>query len=71
MKIHKSLIEELVARKSHASPCVEADKVHLYNLLVQALQDGPLESALQAHEDLKDGMEVIKTIMVQLGGKHK
>ena len=70
-KTHKSLIEELVAQKFHDSACVEADKVILYNHLDKSLQNGPLESALQANEDTKDGQAVIETIMLQHGGKGK
>ena len=62
---HKSLVEELVARKSHSSSCVEADKILLYDHLDKALPGGPLESVLQAHEDTKDGQAVMSTILLQ------
>ena len=39
------LCAELVARKSHLSPCVEIDKVTLYNYIYPTLEGGPLESA--------------------------
>ena len=70
-KTHKSLIGELVTRKSHDSSCVEVHKVVLYNHLDKALQNGPLESALQANEDTKDGQAVMKIIMLQHGKKRK
>ena len=66
---NKSLIEELVARKSHDSACVETNKILLFNRLDKALQNGPQESAIQAHESNKDSQAVMKTIMVQHGGK--
>ena len=66
---HKSLVEALVARKSHSSSCVEADKILLYDHLDKALSGGPLESVLQAHEDTKDGQAVMSTILLQHGGK--
>ena len=65
---HGSLCEELVNRKSHSSPCVEIDKVALYDLLYPALEGGPLESALQPHEKTKDGMKMIKAMYTQHGG---
>ena len=68
---HKSLIEELVNRKSYLSLCVEADKVTLYDHLDKALSGGPLESVLQAHEDTKDGQAVMESIIKQHGGKTK
>ena len=43
---HKSLVEELVAQKSHLSSCVEADKILLYDHLDKVLLGGPLESVL-------------------------
>ena len=64
---HKSLGEEIVARKSHSSACVEVDKVALYSLLASALKGGPLESTLQPHEKTKDGQAVIKLMYVQYG----
>ena len=67
----KSLIEDLVARKSHSSSCVEADKILLYDNLDKALSGGPLESVLQAHEDTKDGQAVMSTILLQHGGRGK
>ena len=68
---HGSLCEELVNRKSHSSPCVEIDKVALYDLLYPALEGGPLESALQPHEKTKDGIKVIKAMYTQHGGTQK
>ena len=68
---HGSLSAELVARKSHLSPCVEIDKVTLYNYIYPALEGGLLESACQPHEKTKDGMKVIKTIYTQHGGHQK
>jgi len=68
---HGSLTEELVNRKLHTSNCIEADKVILFDLLDRALANGPLESALQAHEDTKDGQEVMRSIMKQHGGAAK
>ena len=68
---HGSLTEELVNRKLHTSNCLEADKVILYDLLDRALANGPLESALQAHEDTKDGQAVMRSIIKQHGGTAK
>ena len=68
---HGSLTEELVNRKLHTSNCLEADKVILYDLLDRALANGPLESALQAHEDTKDGQAVMRSITKQHGGTAK
>ena len=68
---HKSLVKELVARKSHSSSCFEADKILLYDYLDKALSGGPLESVLQAHEDTKDGQAVMSTILLQHEGKEK
>ena len=68
---HKSLVEEIVARKSLQSACVEIDKVALYDLLVAALESGPLEITLQPHEKTKDGQAVIKSVYVQHGGPQK
>ena len=56
---HKSFVEKMVARKSHSSPCVETDKVTLFELLETSLQGGPLELALQPHDGSKDGRAVI------------
>ena len=56
---YKSLVEELVARKSFTSSCVEADRVMLYDHLDKALSHGPYESTLQAFEDSKDGQAVM------------
>ena len=60
---HKSLVEELVARKSHSSTCFEVDKILLYDYLDKALSGGPLESVLQAHEDTKGGQAVVSTLL--------
>lgn len=68
---YKSLTEEIVARKSHNSTCVETDKVTLFGLLEKALKGRPLESALQPHEDSKDGQVVIKSMYVQYEGRTK
>ena len=65
---YSSLSAELVARKFHLSPCVEIDKVTLYDYLYPALEGGPLESACQPHEKTKDGMKVIKEMYAQYGG---
>ena len=62
--IHKSFVEELVARKSHSISCVEADKILLYNHLNKAFSGGPLETVLQAHKDDKDGQAVMSTILL-------
>ena len=43
---HKSLAEEIVAKKSHNGTCVETDKVTLFGLLVKVLKDGHLELTL-------------------------
>ena len=68
---HKSLVEELVAQKSHLSLCVEADKILLYDHLDKALSGSPLESVLQPHEDTKDGQVVMSNILLQHGRKDK
>ena len=68
---HGSLCKELVNRKSHSSSCVKINKVTLYDLLYRALEGGPLDSALQPHEKIKDGMKVIKAIYTQHGGTQK
>ena len=41
----------------------------MFNHLDKALQNGTLELAIQAHKDTKDDQAVMKTIMVQHGGK--
>ena len=64
---HKSLVEKLVAKKSHLSSCVEADKILWYDHLDKALSGSPLELILQAHEDTKDGRAVMSTIILQHG----
>ena len=53
------MIEELVERKSQRDTCAETDKVTLYGYFETALENGPLESALQSHEETKDGQAVI------------
>ena len=68
---YKSLTEETVARKSHNGTCVETDKVALYGYLEKALEDGPLESCLQPHEDSKDGLAIMKSLLQQHGGNLK
>ena len=68
---HSSMVGELIARKSQRDTCAETDKVTLYSLLVPALEEGPLESALQPHEDTKDGQAVVQEITVQQGGRVK
>ena len=68
---HKSLVEELVAQKSHLSSCVESGKILLYDHLDKAFSGGPLKSVLQAHEDTKDGQAVMCTILLQHGGRGK
>ena len=62
---------ELIARKSQRDTCAETDKVTLYGYLVPALENGPLESALQPHEETKDGQAVVRTILLQYGGRNK
>ena len=68
---HKSLVGELVARKSCFNSCGEADKVVLFDYLDKALAHDPYKSTLQAFEDSKDGQAVIKTIILQHGGVTK
>ena len=68
---HSSMIGELIARKSQRDTCAETDKVTLYGYLVPALENGPLESALQPHEETKDGQAVVRTILLQHGGRNK
>lgn len=68
---HSSMVGEMIARKSQRDACAETDKVTLYGLLVPALENGPLESALQPHEDTKDGQAVIQEIKTQHGGRAK
>ena len=70
-EIHRSLCEELVNRKSHSSPCVENDKVSLYDLLYPALEGGPLELTLQPHKKSKDDIKVIKAMYTQHDGTQK
>ena len=65
------MIEELVERKSKRDNCAETDKVTLYGYLKTALESGPLESALQPHEDIKDGQAVIQEMYMQHGGRTK
>ena len=65
------MVAELIARKSQLDTCAETDKVTLYGLLAPALENGPLESALQPHEDTKDGQAVIQEIKTQHGGRSK
>ena len=43
----------------------------MYNHLDRALTGGPLESALQEHEDTKNGQAVMDSIVKQHGGKGK
>ena len=68
---HSSMTGELIARKSQRDTCAETDKVTLYGYLVPALENGPLESALQPHEETKDGQAVVRTILLQHGGRNK
>ena len=70
-RAHPSMVAELIARKSQLDTCAETDKVTLYGLLAPALENGPLESALQPHEDTKDGQAVIQEIKMQYGGRSK
>ena len=65
------MIEELVERKSQRDTCDETDKVILYGYFETALTGGPLESALQPHEDTKDGQAVIREMHMQHGGRAK
>ena len=65
---HKSLTGEMIARKDHNGPGVETDKVILYGHLFKALKDGLYESCLQPHEDSKDGLAVMNSIIHQHGG---
>ena len=62
---------ELIARKSQRDTCAETDKVTLSGYLVTASEDGPLESALQPHEDTQYGQAVIREIYMQHGGRAK
>ena len=71
MVTHKSLAEEIIAWKSHNGTCVETHKVTLFGLLVKALEDGPLESALQPHEKTKDSQAIVKEMFIQHGGRVK
>ena len=68
---HKSLVEELAARKFYLNSCVEADKILLYDHLDKALSGSPHELVLQAHKDDKDGQAVTNTILLQHVGKGK
>ena len=68
---HHSMAGELIARKSQRDTCAESDKVTLYGLLVPALENGPLESALQPHEETRDGRAVMREIATQHGGRVK
>ena len=68
---YKSLVEEIVALKSYYSPCVETDKVALFKHLEKALEDGPYELCLQPHEDSKDGLAVMKSLLQQHDGNPK
>ena len=61
------LVAEIIAPKSHSSPCVETDKVTLFEFIEKALQCGPLELSLQPHEDTKDDQAVIKSMYIQHG----
>ena len=65
------MIEELVERKSQRDTCAETDKVTLYGYFETALENGPLESALQPHKDTKDGQAVIREMYMQHGGRAK
>ena len=59
----------MIARKDHGGSCVETDKVILYGHLDKALKDGLYESCLQPHEDSKDGLAVMKSLLQQHGVK--
>ena len=65
------MVGELVARKSQRDTCAETDRVTFYGYLLTALEDGPLESALQPHEETKDGQAVFQEILLQYGGRSK
>ena len=65
------MLGELIERKSQLDTCAESDKVALYGYLVPALEGGPLESALQPHEETKDGQAVVQTILMKYGGRNK
>ena len=56
---HATMVGELVAQKFQRDTCTETDKVTLYGYLVHALEDSPLESALQPHKETKDGQVVV------------
>ena len=62
------MIEELVERKSQHDTCVETDKVTLYGIFGTWLLGGPLKSALQPHEDIRDGQVVTQEMYLQHGG---
>ena len=66
--LHKSLGGEMIARKDHNGPGVDTDKVILYGHLYKALQDGLYEACLEPHEDSKDGLAVMNSIVNQHGG---
>ena len=65
------MVGELVARKSQGDTCAETDRVTFYVYLSTALEDGPLESALQPHKETKDGQAVFREILLQYGGRLK
>ena len=50
------------------SSCVETDKVILYGHLFKALKDGLYEACLEPHEESKDGLAVMNSIVNQHGG---
>ena len=58
----------MIARKDRNGPGVETNKVILYGHLFKALKDGLYESCLQPHEDSKDGLAVMNSIIHQHGG---
>lgn len=66
--LHKSLVGEMIARKDHNGPTVDTDKVLLYSLLYKALMGGIYEACLEPHEDTKDGLAVMNSIIDQHGG---
>ena len=61
---YASIVGKLVARKSQRDICAETDRVTFYGYLLTALEDGPLESALQPHKETKDGQAVFQEILL-------
>jgi len=67
---YKSLTGEIVGRKDR-NGTFETDKVALFGHLEKALEDGPYKSFLQPHEDSKDSLPVMKSLLQRYGGNPK